>query len=97
MTEEKVSLDKNDTFVLVPRPEKQRVIGCKWIYKYKEGIPGIEDPRFKARLVGKGFTQVEGIDYNEIFAPVVKHVSIRIMLSIVVNYDLENSFSTWSS
>ena len=89
MTEEKLSLDKNDTFTLVPRPEKQRVIGGKWIYKYKEGIPGIEDPRFKARLVGKGYAQVEGIDYNEIFAPVVKHVSIRIMLSIVVNYDLE--------
>lgn len=89
MVEEKVSLDKNKTMILVPRPAKQRVIGCKWLYKYKEGIPGVESPRYKARLVAKGFTQIEGVDYNDIFAPVVKHVSIRIMLSIVVNYDFE--------
>lgn len=89
MVEEKISLDENETMILVPRPAKQRVIGCKWLYKYKEGIPGVEDPRYKARLVAKGFTQIEGVDYNEIFAPVVKHVSIRIMLSIVVNYDFE--------
>lgn len=39
--------------------------------------------------MAKGYTQVEGVDYNEIFAPVVKHVSIRIMLSYVVNFDTE--------
>lgn len=44
---------------------------------------------FKARLVAKGFAQIEGIDYNEVFAPVVKHVSIRILISAVVNQDME--------
>lgn len=46
----------------------------------------IKDTR---RLVAKRFTQVEGVDYNEIFSPVVKHVSIRIMLLVVVNLDME--------
>ena len=50
MGEEKQSLDKNDTYELVPKPEKQRIIGCKWIYKIKEGIPGVEDHMHKARL-----------------------------------------------
>ena len=89
MKEEKDSLDKNHTWDIVERPLRQRVIGCKWIHKLKEGIPDIEDPRYKSRLVAKGFTQVEGIEYNEIFAPVVKDVSIRIIMSYVVNVDAE--------
>jgi len=59
------------------------------IFKKKEDILGVERPRFKARLVAEGFTQVEGIDYNQIFSPVVKHCSIRIILGLVNQYDLE--------
>lgn len=89
MGDEKVSLDKNDIWDIVDRPQRQRVIGSKQIYKYKEGIPGVEDPRYKSRLIAKGYTQVEGVDYNEIFAPVVKHVSIWMLLSFMVNFDTE--------
>lgn len=84
---EKTSFDKNGTWDVVNRP--QRTIGSKWIYKHKEGIPRVEDPRYKSRLIAKGFTQVEGVDYNEIFAVVVKHVSIWILLSFVVNFETE--------
>lgn len=48
----------------------------------------MENDRWKARMVAKGFTQVEGIE-NEIFATVVKHTSIRVILSIVAQQDLE--------
>ena len=54
--DEMVSLDKNETWDLVQRPEKKRVIGCKWVYKKKPGIPGVEPPRYKGRLVAKGYS-----------------------------------------
>ena len=89
MSEEMVSHDVNQIWELTDKPKDQKVIGCKWVYKYKPGIPGVEEPRYKGRLVAKGYAQVEGIDYNEVFAPVVKHVSIRLLLSAVVNFDME--------
>ena len=89
MREEMNSLQKNDTWTLVKRPTDQKVIGCKWIYKLKPGIPGVEAARFKVRVVAKGYSQVEGIDYHEVFSPVVKHTSIRLILSIIALNDLE--------
>jgi len=89
MKEEMDSHKKSHTWDLIEKPEKQKLIGCKWIFKLKPGIPGVEKQRYKARLVAKGFSQQEGIDYNEVFSPVVKHVSIRLMLSPVVNMDYE--------
>lgn len=87
--EEMVSLKKNKMWVLVDRPKDQKAIGCRWLFKRKPGIAGVEDPRHKARLVVKGYSQKEGIDYQEISAPVVKHVSIRYMLSAVTHFDME--------
>jgi len=84
-----VSLKKNHTWDLVDRPAKKRVIGCKWVFKRKIGIPGVERPRHKSRLVAKGYSQREGIDFQEIFSPVVKHITIRLMLSAVAHFNLE--------
>ncbi|RZB99644.1 Callose synthase 7 isoform B [Glycine soja] len=65
------------------------VVGCKWIFKRKLGLSEKEGIRNKARLVAKGFGQKEGVDFNEIFSPVVKHTSIWILLAIVANQELE--------
>ena len=61
-------------------------MSCKWIFKKKEEVPGVENTRFKARLVARGFTQEEGVDYKEIYSPVVRHTSIRVLLALVVQY-----------
>ncbi|CAA7057839.1 unnamed protein product [Microthlaspi erraticum] len=89
MTEEMESLWKNGTWIIVDRPKDKKVIGSRWLYRLKSGIPGVESERHKARVVARGFTQKEGIDYQEVFAPVVKHLSIRILMSLVVKEDLE--------
>ena len=58
----------------------------KWVYRLKEEARGKQ--RYKARLVVKGFAQKKGIDFDEIFSPVVKMTSIRTILSLVVAEDL---------
>lgn len=89
MNEEMNSLMKNNTWELVPRSKGKKIIGCRWIFKRKDGIAGVERQRFKARVVAKGFTQVQGVDYNEIYSPVVKHTSIRMILSLVAHNNLK--------
>ena len=63
------SLLKNHTWTLIEKPLNKIVVGCKWVYKVKEGIPEVELKRYKVRLVAKGFTQKESIDYTEIAFP----------------------------
>ena len=73
MKEEINSLNKNNTWDLIKKPVGKKVVSCKWLFKLKEGISETEKARYKARLVARGFTQKEGVDYTEIFSPVVKH------------------------
>ncbi|CAM8932459.1 unnamed protein product [Rhodiola kirilowii] len=75
----------NQTWVLVKKPEHHKLVDCRWLFRIKDEDP----PRYKTRLVAKGFTQKEGIDYPKIFAPVVKLKTIRIMLALDVINDLE--------
>lgn len=89
MQDEMDSLNKNNTWQLVQKPPNQKLVGCKWIYKLKQNSDSSNPIRYKARLVAKGFTQKEGVDYGEIFSPVVRHSSIRVLLSMVTHYNLE--------
>ena len=89
MEKEISSLKKNNTWILVRKPEGRKLVGCKWIFKLKDGVTNVETPRYKARLVAKGFTQREGVGYSEVFSPVVKYSSIRVLLAITTYHDLE--------
>nr|GEV77678.1 retrotransposon protein, putative, Ty1-copia subclass [Tanacetum cinerariifolium] len=66
MKEEMDSLRKNMTWELVYHLAEQKLVSCKWLFKIKKGIEGVQKPRYKARLVARGFKQREGIDYNEL-------------------------------
>ncbi|KAL5838301.1 hypothetical protein ACOSQ3_015470 [Xanthoceras sorbifolium] len=86
MQEEMKSLISNKTYELTKLPMGKKALHNKWVYRVKEEYDGSK--RFKARLVVKGFQQKEGIDYTEIFAPVVKLNTIRSVLSIVASENL---------
>ncbi|CAL9028710.1 unnamed protein product [Prunus brigantina] len=72
---------RNDVWYLVPRPVNTNVIGTKWIFKNKTDEQG-NVVRNKARLVAQGYTQMEGIDFDETFAPVARLESVRLLLAI---------------
>ena len=73
MHEEMESLHKNGTWELVKLPKVKKVIRCKWVFKRKEGTQGIDDARYKARLVTKGYSQILGVDFTDVFYPIIKH------------------------
>ncbi|KAF5797362.1 putative RNA-directed DNA polymerase [Helianthus annuus] len=81
MKDEMKSLEKNKTWHLIKLPPGKKALQNKWVFRVKDEHDGAK--RYKARLVVKGFQQKEGIDFNEIFSPVVKMTTIRLVLSIV--------------
>ena len=83
MIEEYQSIMKNDVWDVVPRPEWNSVVTSKWIYKIKHDADGSVD-KYKVRFVARGFSQKEGIDYEETFTPVSRYTSIRLVLSLAI-------------
>ncbi|CAI7893970.1 unnamed protein product [Closterium sp. NIES-53] len=73
-------LIENGTWELVELPEGRRPISSKWVLKVKSGPDGALE-HFKSRLVAKGFQQKEKVDFGEIFAPVVKPMTLRTVLA----------------
>jgi hypothetical protein len=98
MSEEFSACSQTNTWTLVPRPPGTNIVGSKWIYKTKHCLDGSIE-KHKAHLVARGFTQQQGIDYDDTFSPVVKSATIRLVLSIVVSrgwalcqVDMSNAF-----
>ena len=86
MKDEMDSLMSNQTWELAELPPGKKALHNKWVYRIKEENYG--NKRYKARLVVKRFQQKEGVDYNEIFSPVVKLTTIRLVLKIVAAENL---------
>jgi hypothetical protein len=86
MTEEYSSLMKNHTWDHISLPKGRNLIRCKWVYRTKYEADGSID-KHKARLMAKGFSQVEGIDYSKTFSPIAEMNSIRLVLSLVASQE----------
>jgi hypothetical protein len=88
MENEMNSLEENKTWELVELPKGKKAIGSKWVYKVKVDSSG-KIEKYKARLCAKGFSQKEGIDYNDTYAAVLKYKSKRIILMLAASMDYE--------
>ncbi len=82
MVEEYDSIIQNYVWDVVPRPQDNSVVSSRWLYKVKKATNGSVE-KHKVRFVARGFSQVEGIDYDETFAPVASYSSIRSMLALL--------------
>eukprot|EP00253_Pinus_taeda_P002177 PITA_02177 len=81
-------LHKNEAWDLVELSAGRKPIGSKWVLKKKTNAKGKVE-KYKARLVAKGYSQVSGIDFGDIFCPVAKATSIRLLLSIATTFGFE--------
>uniref|UniRef100_A0A803Q2E8 Reverse transcriptase Ty1/copia-type domain-containing protein n=1 Tax=Cannabis sativa TaxID=3483 RepID=A0A803Q2E8_CANSA len=98
ITHEFKALIRNNTWILVRLPPNRKPIGCKWILRIKHNADGSLD-KFKARLVAKDFHQQAEFDFEETFSPVVKPITIRVVLTIAITkgwsirqLDVNNAF-----
>jgi hypothetical protein len=81
MIDELKSIEKNKTWDLCELPSDKKAIGVKWVYKVKQNPEG-KVIKYKARLVAKGFLQKQGLDYDEVFSPVARHETIRLVIAL---------------
>jgi hypothetical protein len=98
MNDELDQIEKNNTWEMVHRPEGKNIIGSKWIFNNKLNEQG-QVVMNKERLVCKGYAQIEGLDFDETFAPVARLEGIRIFLAYachkrfkVYQMDVKTSF-----
>ena len=84
MLDEMTSIEANNTWELVDPPPRQRPIGLKWVFKTKRDSTGIII-KHKARLVAKGYVQRQGVDFDEVFAPVARLETVRLLLALAAS------------
>ena len=85
---ERCAFEHMGVYEVVPRPTGRKVVGSKWVFRIKRSPDGAIQ-KYKARVVAQGFTQIEGVDYDEMFAPVAKFASLRVILALAAKRDLE--------
>ena len=86
--DEITSIEKNHTWFLVDLPAGAKPIGLKWVFKIKRNPDGSVN-KYKARLVEKGYVQRYGIDYDEVFAPVARIETIRLIIALAASHGWE--------
>lgn len=83
MQEEITALEQTGTWTIKDLPRRKKPVSSKWVFRIKYHSDGSIE-RYKACVVVRGDTQVEGLDYTEIFAPVAKLVSLRTLFVVAV-------------
>ncbi|GKV47717.1 hypothetical protein SLEP1_g54586 [Rubroshorea leprosula] len=98
MKEEIDSIEKNNTWELVDKPEGKTPIGVKWVYRVKYKAYGSVQ-KYKARLVAKGYVQKHGIDFLETFSPVARFETVRLVIALaaqmkwkIFQFDVKSTF-----
>jgi len=88
MAQEMKYLHKNEKWDLVDLPNGKKPISIKWVLKKNLNRTG-QVKKYKARMVAKWYSQVEGVDFIDIFSPIVKLNSIRVLMSLDENFNIE--------
>jgi hypothetical protein len=101
MQSELKSIEANNTWFWSDLPRGHKAIGLKWVFKLKKDAAG-NVVKHKARLVAKGYAQKEGVYYDEVFAPVARLETVRVLLALaaqgnwqVHNMDVKSTFLKW--
>lgn len=81
MEEDMRALEKNHTWEIRDLPKGKKAVECNWVFTVKHKFDGFVE-KYKARLIAKGYTYTYGIDYQEIFSPIFKMNSIRVLISL---------------
>lgn len=84
MAKKFTALQRHGMWDLVSPPSHANVVGCKWVFRIKRK-PNGTIKRYKARLVTKGFHRKHGVDFHDTFSPMVKPVTIRIVLTMALS------------
>lgn len=86
MAEEIEAMERTNTWTIVSFPKVHHTVSSKWVYRVKCKPDGTVD-RYKTRIVAKGYSQQEGIDFSDTFSPVSKIVTVKIFLALLISHN----------